>query len=225
VKTGVIIQARMGSSRLPGKVLRELGDRPLLAHVVGRLGFLHHCANIIVATSDELEDDAIAKFCKTLAVKCFRGSEQDVLARYYNCARKYKLKHIVRLTADNPFTDIVELDRLIDLHFREINAYTHSFGQLPVGVGAEIFSFEALERSWKEGDAPHHREHVDEYFLENPALFKTGVLNIPAAKRNPGLRLTIDNEEDWSKANSLLQHAAGKWLMTEQLIEICLRSA
>jgi spore coat polysaccharide biosynthesis protein SpsF len=225
VKIGIIIQARMGSVRLPGKVLCEVGDRALLGHVIGRLGLLRHRANIIVATSDQPQDDAIAKFCKTLAVKCFRGSEQDVLARYYSCARQYEFEHIVRLTADNPFTDIVELDSLIDLHLHDANSYTHSYGQLPVGVGAEIFSFEALKRSWREADVPHHREHVNEYFLENPAIFKTGALNVPVAKSNPSLRLTIDTKEDWSKANDLLQHADGKWLMTEQLIELCLRSA
>ena len=225
MKIGIIIQARMGSARLPGKVLRKLGDRPLLEHVLGRLDLLHHRAKLIVATSDQPRDDLVAGLCEALKVECFRGSEEDVLARYYNCAAQYGFEHIVRLTADNPFTDVEELDHLIDLHLREGNAYTHSFDGLPVGVGAEIFSFVALERSWREAGAPHHREHVNEYFLENPSLFKTGILDVPAAKNNPSLRLTIDTEEDWRKANDLLIHANTKWLMTEQLIELCLRSA
>jgi spore coat polysaccharide biosynthesis protein SpsF len=222
LKLGIIIQARMGSSRLPGKVLRPIGGRPLLEHVVGRLVLLRRPATVVVATSDLPQDDAIAEFCRTLAVQCFRGSERDVLARYYNCAKQYGFEHIVRLTADNPFTDIEELDRLIDKHLQEANAFTHSFGQLPVGVGAEIFTFQALERSHEEGYASHHREHVDEYLLENPGLFRQGVLEVPSAKNKPELRLTVDTEEDWRKADALVRQAGTKWLTTEQIIKLCL---
>lgn len=221
LKLGIIIQARMGSSRLPGKVLRPIGGRPLLEHVVGRLVLLRHPATVVVATSDLPQDDAIAEFCRTLAVECFRGSEQDVLARYYNCAKQYGFEHIVRLTADNPFTDIEELDRLIDKHLQEANAFTHSFEQLPIGVGAEIFSFQALERSQQEGYAPHHREHVDEYLLENPGLFKQGVLEVPSSKNKPELRLTVDTEDDWRKADALVRQAGTQWLTTEQIIKLC----
>lgn len=215
----------MGSTRLPGKVLRPIGDRPLLAHVVGRLKQLRHRVTVVVATSDLSQDDAIAEFCKTLAVECCRGSEQDVLARYYHCAKQHEFEHVVRLTADNPFTDIEELDRLIDLHLHDANAFTHSFDPLPVGVGAEIFSFPALEQSWQEGHAPHHREHVDEYLLENPAIFKTEALAVPAAKNKHELRLTVDTEDDWCKADALVRQAGVEWLTTEQIIELCSPSA
>jgi spore coat polysaccharide biosynthesis protein SpsF len=154
-------------------------------------------------------------------VHCFRGSELDVLDRYYQCASQHGFKHVVRLTSDNPFTDIEELDRLIDLHMQEGNAFTHSFGQLPIGVGAEIFSFSALEKSWQEGHAAHHREHVDEYMLENPGVFKTGVLDVPAAKNKPDLRLTVDTEDDWRKADALVKKSSGEWLTTERIIGLC----
>ena len=98
-------------------------------------------------------------------------------------------------------------------------------GQLPVGVGAEIFTFDALEQSWKEGHGSHHREHVDEYMIENPTIFKTGVLEIPTNKNKPALRLTVDTEEDWKKASSLVEQAGKNWLTTEQVIELCLASA
>jgi spore coat polysaccharide biosynthesis protein SpsF len=224
LKVGIIIQARMGSSRLPGKVLRPIGGRPLLEHVVSRLVLTRHPVTVVVATSDLTQDDAIAEFCRTLAVECFRGSEQDVLARYYNCAKHYGFEHIVRLTADNPFTDIEELDRLIDKHLQEANAFTHSFGQLPIGVGAEIFSFQALERSQQEGYAAHHREHVDEYLLENPGLFKQGVLDVPSSKNKPELRLTVDTEDDWRRADALVRQAGTQWLTTAQIITLCLPS-
>lgn len=216
----------MGSTRLPGKVLRLIGHLPLLGHVLGRLKTLRSDVKVVVATSDQPQDDAIAKFCEDSKVNCFRGSELDVLDRYYQCASRYGFEHVVRLTADNPFTDIEELDRLIELHLHASYAFTHSFGQLPIGVGAEIFSFWALERSWQEGHAPHHREHVDEYLLENPDIFKTGVLDVPAAKNMPSLRLTVDTEEDWRKADALVQQQTGDdWLTTEQIIGLCLASA
>lgn len=215
----------MGSTRLPGKVLRPIGHLPLLGHVLGRLAVSRHEIKVVVATSALPQDDAIADYCDGTGVRCFRGSEQDVLDRYYQCARQYGFDHIVRLTADNPFTDIEELDRLIDLHLQQGNAFTHSFPQLPIGVGAEIFSFSALEQSWREGHAPHHREHVDEYLLENPQTFPTQQLQVPVAKRSPQLRLTVDTEEDWRRADDLVRQGGDDWLSTERIIELCSASA
>ena len=215
----------MGSTRLPGKVLRLIGHLPLLGHVLGRLALLKHEINAVVATSILSQDDAIADYCEHLKVNCFRGSELDVLDRYYQSAKQYGFKHVVRLTADNPFTDIEELDRLIELHLQETNAFTYSFTELPIGIGAEIFSFNALEKSWQEGRVAHHREHVDEYMLENPTMFKTGVLHVPMTKKMPDLRLTVDTEDDWRQADALMQQADGKWLTTERLIKLCSQSA
>lgn len=215
----------MGSTRLPGKVLRPVGHLPLLGHVLGRLSQASHRVDVVVATSVLSQDDAIASYCETNQVRCYRGSEMDVLDRFYQCARRFTFEQIVRLTADNPFTDIEELDRLIDLHLHDANAFTHSFGKLPVGVGAEIFSFEALERSWREGTEPHHREHVDEYLLEHPEVFKTGALDIPARKINSNLRLTVDTEADWQLADGLARQAGGAWLTTDRIIELCSLSA
>lgn len=222
---GIIIQARMGSIRLPGKVLRQVGHLPLLGHVLGRLSLASHRMDVVVATSAISQDDAIASYCGKSNVHCFRGSELDVLDRFYQCARRYSFDHIVRLTADNPFTDIEELDRLIDLHLRDSNAFTHSFGRLPVGVGAEIFSFHALEQSWRGGIEPHHREHVDEYLLEHPELFRTENLDIPAAKIDSKLRLTVDTEADWRLADGLARQAGEAWLTTDRIIALCSLSA
>ena len=96
-----------------------------------------------------------------------------MLDRYYQCAIQYGFRHIVRLTGDNPFPDMEELDNLIALHLSAGTDYANSFASLPIGVGAEIFTFEALERSWREGDAPHHLEHVNEYLLEHPEIFRS----------------------------------------------------
>lgn len=223
-KIGIIIQARMGSIRLPGKVLLPIAGHPLLKHVFGRLKNLKAKADIIVATSHEERDDSIVKFCIINNVNCYRGSERDVLARYYECSKKYSFIHIVRLTADNPFTDIDELDRLIELHIGDCNDYTHSFGDLPVGVGAEIFSYNALERSFIEGKSPNHREHVNEYIQENPSMFKIGQLTIPKEKTCSELRLTVDTEEDYQKVCHVAEHAVSDWVTTAEAIDLCLHS-
>jgi spore coat polysaccharide biosynthesis protein SpsF len=216
-----VIQARMGSARLPGKVLMPIGRAPLLGHVVGRLAGLRNSASIVVATSTESADDAIASWCALEGVRCFRGSELDVLARYYECANALGLDPIVRLTADNPFTDVEELDNLIDLHRAQGNDLTHSFRSLPVGVGAEILSFAALERSHREGHAAHHREHVDEYILENPRWFRSGMLETPQAKRRPDVRLTVDTDEDLRRARYVAERAPGPWCTTQEAIALC----
>ncbi len=215
----------MGSTRLPGKVLMPIGARPLLGHVVGRLRFSRHAPAILVATSSLAGDDPVAAWCAAERVDCFRGNEADVLDRYYRAAASRGFDPVVRLTGDNPFTDIEELDRLIDLHLARSNDFTHSFDALPVGVGAEVFSFAALERSHREGQAPHHREHVDEYMLENPKLFRTGLLDVPAAKRRPEVRLTVDTEEDYRRACFIAERANSEWVGTEEAIALCTRSA
>jgi spore coat polysaccharide biosynthesis protein SpsF len=222
---GLVIQARMGSTRLPGKVLRPVGHLPLLGHVIGRLAMLSPSWPLVVATSTDGRDDAIAQWCEQAGVATFRGSEHDVLHRYVNCARTSGFDHVVRLTADNPFTDVPELHRLVQHHLAGSFDYTHSFGMMPLGVGAEIFTRAALERSHTEGREPHHREHVNEYIHEHPELFRIGVLDVPVDKRAPDLRLTVDTEEDWRRADDLARQARGHWIETREAIALCSSSA
>jgi len=148
-----------------------------------------------------------------------------VLDRYYQCACHYSFDHVVRLTADNPFTDIEELERLIGQHLAEGNDYTHSFGYMPLGVGAEMFSFAALEKSAREGHAPNHREHVNEYIQENPGIFRISLLEVSATKKQPGLRLTVDTQEDYLRACGIAEYAPDRWIGTEEAIGLCSRSA
>src|SRR3954468_5722928 len=106
----------MGSSRLPGKVLRPINGTPLLGRILDRLNHLRHSATVVVATTVEARDDAIVRYCEQREAKVFRGSESNVLDRYHQCAVVYGFEQVIRLTADNPFVDVEELDRLIDLH-------------------------------------------------------------------------------------------------------------
>lgn len=212
----------MGSSRLPGKVLYQIVGRPLLEHVVNRLENIQQQVKVIVATTTEVKDNEIVKYCENNKVAYFRGSESDVLARYYKCALNYQFDHIVRLTSDNPFTDVIELERLIEYHIEQNNDYSHSFGDMPIGVGAEIFSFAALERSYYEGLAPNHREHVNEYIQEHPDSFKIGKLKTPKSKSCPDLRLTVDTDVDYQNACYIAEKYPDHFVSTEEAIKICM---
>lgn len=215
----------MGSTRLPGKILESICGRPLLEHILERLDTLRTPARIVVATTKDARDDVVEAFCRARPVECFRGSESDVLERYYLCARQYGFDHVVRLTADNPFVDIEELDRLIELHLSSGNDFTYSFEGLPIGVGAEIFAFSALEASIRKGNEPHHREHVDEYVLENLAQFRSAKLDIPPEKSHPQVRLTVDTPGDLVQARRIAAAASGPWATTEEAIRLCSGSA
>jgi spore coat polysaccharide biosynthesis protein SpsF len=217
---GIILQARMGSTRLPGKILLPLGSKSLLEHILARLRRLRHPALTVIATSAASQDDVVAQFCVAHAVACFRGSEHNVLDRYYHCALQYGFRHVVRVTGDNPFLDVEELDNLIALHLAQRSEFGHSFPVLPVGCGSEIFTFAALERSWREGAAPHHLEHVDEYMLEHPELFATALLRVDGDKHRPEVRLTVDTPDDYQRACYIIEKSGRDYVSIPQAIRL-----
>jgi spore coat polysaccharide biosynthesis protein SpsF (cytidylyltransferase family) len=188
-----IIQARLGSSRLPGKVLAELAGHPMLAHVVGRAEGID-ADEIIVATSTGRGDQAIADLCCDRGWQCFRGSEDDVLDRFYQTAREFSADVVLRLTADNPLMCPHEAARVLQHHLRAEADYTRSVG-LPLGAGIEIASFAALERAWREAKTPPEREHVMPY-LYCSGRFKIAEVAAPEELNHPELRLTVDEPED-----------------------------
>lgn len=220
---GVILQARMGSTRLPGKILMPLGNKVLLEHIFYRISSLQRSVMFVLATTDLPQDDVVESFCRAHSVECFRGSSEDVLERYYLCSEKYGFQHIVRLTGDNPFVDIEELDRLIDLHIEKRVDYSHSFDALPVGIGAEIFTAKTLEKSHLFGKQPNHREHVNEYVQENPGSFNIGELSVNSAKNRPDIRLTIDTEEDYCRACFIVEESQNVHVTTQEAIDLSLR--
>lgn len=209
-KIPAVIQARMGSSRLPGKVLMELGGEPMLNHIVKRLKLARWVSNFIVITSVAKKDNAIVEFCMKRSINCFRGSEKDVLDRYYQVAQAFNMSHLIRITGDNPFIDIEELDRLIEFHFEKGSDYSSNKNDIgtniPTGAGgAEIFTFNMLEICWKEGKSPHHREHLNPYVLENIEKFNVAITKAPKYKQKKELRLTVDTHEDFERAQTILQ--------------------
>jgi len=199
-KLGLVIQARMGSTRLPGKVLMDLCGKPLLLHIIDALRSLDKNHIIIITTTTLPKDDAVKIFCNKHKIFCFRGSEKDVLDRYYNTALTFNLDHIVRLTGDNPLIDAENLEHLIDEHLKSNADYSSNKSEvdsgLPEGVGAEIFTFSALERSWREGKKDHHREHVNEYILENMGEFNVLRVEAKEKKLYQNIRLTVDTISD-----------------------------
>ena len=219
-KIGIVIQARMGSTRLPGKIMKKMGKKNILEHILFRLSYLKHNTVIVIATTNSSKDGVVEEFCHLRNIECFRGSEENVLERYYLSAKKYDFEHIVRLTADNPFTDIEELDNLIDMHINTNADYSSSLDVLPVGIGAEIFTFASLEKSYLEGKAPHHLEHVDEYILENKDKFKISVLKVADEKRRPDLNFTVDTKEDYEKACRVISLTKNEFIGTEEIIKL-----
>lgn len=204
-----IIQARMGSTRLPGKVLLDLAGKSMLARVVERAQAVPLVNKVIIATTNHILDNQIELLCKQNGWICFRGSEEDVLDRYYQAAKREKADHIVRLTADTPLFSVRETNRLIEQHLKSNVAYTHNltvFGSgMPLGTGSEIFTFAALEQSWQEGQELHHREHVDEYIYENPHLFEIAMVPAMPELCFPELRLTVDTPEDLTLMQQIYQ--------------------
>ncbi|MFC1579352.1 cytidylyltransferase domain-containing protein [Thermodesulfobacteriota bacterium] len=219
----IFIQARTGSSRLPEKVIRDLGGIPLLSHCIRRLTKV---APVLVATSDKKEDNAIEALAVQENVRCFRGSEPDVLDRFYRAAIFFNAKYIIRATGDNPFVDAEEAKRIAECLMGSSADYVTGFevvqgDGLPVGVGVEGFSFDALKRSWNEGHAPHHREHVNEYILENPESFSIKRLKCQAANSCSNLRLTVDTQDDFAFAQEIIQNMnkPPTEIRTEEIIE------
>ena len=200
-----IIQARMGSSRLPGKVLRPLAGRPMLGRIVDRVRACPAIARVVVATSDRDGDDPIRRFCETSQIDCFAGSELDVLDRVYRAAVMYAGDPLIRITADCPLVDPALLTRLVAL-FAE-GGYDHvgvatgagalflGQGRYPDGLDAECFSVAALERAAREATSAPDREHVTPYIWRQKDLFRCGQLTSPVDYSQ--LRWTVDNEADF----------------------------
>lgn len=197
VKTLIIIQARMGSSRLPGKVLKPLGETVVLDYVVTRCQKVDKVSDVIVATSTKTSDDPIESWCKEKGVSYFRGSELDVLSRYYECARQYKPDYVIRVTSDCPFVDYEMTNEMVSLMEKSPADYVKVLGELPRGLVTEIFSFSALKYMYYKGHEPRHREHVTYYGYEFANEFRSNTYNVSQQKEHPKLRVTLDTKEDY----------------------------
>lgn len=200
---GAIIQARMSSTRLPGKVMMEFSGNSLLGHIIKRLSASKTLSKIIVATTVNPSDDRIQQWAEERSILCFRGSEADVLNRYFEAARKFDVKHIARITSDDPFKDPQVIDQVANLYFAESLdfAYNNKPPSFAEGLDTEIFSFSALEQANKNATDPFEREHVTQHFYRNPDLFTQKNLQSPIDFSH--LRWTIDTPEDMKMAQAV----------------------
>ena len=191
-----IIQARMGSTRLPGKVLAEIAGHPMLWHVVNRVREAKTLDKVIVATSDSPSDNILVASCEQDGIPCFRGREDDVLDRYYQAARWIGADAIVRITADCPLIDPVVLDKVVTAYLDgECNYASNTIERTyPDGLDTEVFSFEALEKAWREARLMSEREHVTPYIWKNLDLFR--LRQVTQQTDLSDLRWTVDEPED-----------------------------
>ena len=197
-KVGCIIQARMGSTRLPGKTLLEVAGKPLLGHMLERLARGRALGLIVVATSKSEKDDAIEAFCREQEVECFRGSEEDVLERYYKCAKKFGFDVVVRLTGDCPLADPKTIGRAVEKFLLGKFDYLSNVAvrSFPRGLDVEVFSFGALEKAHRQARKAFDREHVTHFIYGDPKKFKIGNINAELSLFRPELRLCVDTKED-----------------------------
>lgn len=199
-----IIQARTGSTRLPGKVLRTLCGKSILAHDIARVRQAKGIERIIIATTTEPADIAIVAEAEALGVESFCGSEQDVLSRYYEAACAFDARTIVRITSDCPLYDWQLLDTMLtDFNGCDYlsNGLVRSF---PRGLDTEIFTFAALERAFHEAKAPEEREHVTPYIYRHPELFRLKSFESP--EDLSAHRWTLDTQEDWDFIEAVYTH-------------------
>ena len=193
---GGVIQARMGSTRLPGKVMLNLLGKTVLWHVVNRVSKAKLIDGWIVATTVNSEDDIIVEFCKNNDILVFRGQENDVLDRYYQCAKDYKVKSIVRITADCPLHDPNIMEIVIGEYLKGNYDYVSNTIEytFPDGFDIEVFSFDALAEAWEDAKLPSEKEHVTPYIKNNKKFQKK---NIFSNRKYPANRCSLDYMEDY----------------------------
>ena len=191
-----IIQARMTSTRLPGKVLMDIENKPMLWHVINRLRFSKKLDNIILAIPDKKENDILEQFAKNNCIKYFRGSEKDVLSRYYKTAKKFKVNVIVRITADCPLIDPEIVDRVIQKYSDSNADYTSNTLKktFPRGLDVEVFNFKILEEAYQKAKEYYQREHVTPYIYKNPKRFR--LVNIKSKSNLCYMRWVVDEKKD-----------------------------
>jgi spore coat polysaccharide biosynthesis protein SpsF len=201
----IILQARMGSSRLPGKVLADLDGAPLLERLLARLKCSKRASGIIVATTDLRSDDAVSDLATRSDVNVFRGDPTDVLTRFCDAAREYEVDVIVRISADSPFLDGASIDQLLAA-FGESSAeivQNHREPGWPIGTAIEVFRRETLERLSTLATEARHREHVTLLAYERGDDFATEWVPPPPAVRAPALTLVVDTPKDLDRARRI----------------------
>ncbi len=204
----VIVQTRIGSTRLPKKVLKKIKNKMILDYVIERLMFCKRVNDVIIATTTKKKDDVLEKYAINNGIKYFRGNEEDVLSRYYNAAKQFKADIIVRITSDCPLIDPEIVDDIIKKHIENKADYTSNTIKrtYPRGVDTEVFNFNTLEDTYNNANEEYHREHVTPYMREHPDKFNLQNIEAEGTLRRPDIRITIDTKEDFELIKKILLH-------------------
>lgn len=208
MKTVIIVQARMSSTRLPGKVLRTVLGKPLLEYLWERLKKVTQAEQVVIATTTNRADDPIVEFCKTRGINFYRGSESDVLARYYETATKFRADCIVRVTADCPLIDPEIVDEAIirfkDYGDEECNYLSNTLERTyPRGLDCEVMSYDALEAAHTVARQLPEREHVTPYIYTHPHIFR--LQSLTSETDDSRYRWTVDTEQDFELIKMMLE--------------------
>jgi len=227
-KVVAIVQARMGSSRLPNKVLMDIIGKPLLWHIVNRLRYARLIDDIIIAAANSERDNAIVDFAKENKIACYTGSENDLVDRIYKASKYSDADVIVRITADCPLVDPVLVDKVIGVFLdgegkfdfvSNTNPRTY-----PDGLDVEVFSFKALERVWKEVTDLHMREMIVLNFLEHTEKYRLG--KVVYKEDLSQLRWTVDYQEDFDFVKEIYKrlYQVGKPFLMGDILELLRRN-
>ena len=218
--TVAIVQARMVSTRLPGKILKPLAGKPALWHLINRLGYCKRLDQAVIATTTEEEDDVVEQFCRVHDVPCFRGSEEDVLDRYYQAAKTFNADPIVRITADCPVIDPTIVDEVVEGYSKGNFDVYGLGGEFPDGLDCGLFSFWTLEDTWKHATLPSEREHVGPYMGKHPEKYRIG-----RYEKFKGLghhRWTLDEQADLRSLEAVFDrlYRPGKIFFTQEILDL-----
>lgn len=221
MEAAIVIFARLDSSRLPGKALRLLADRPVLAWTIERCRRADPSLPVIVSTTERPADDPIAELAGALGVPVFRGATQDVLGRALACAGMFALETLVRVSGDSPFIAPEVISQVVDRHRSErpditTNVFPRTF---PPGISAEALARATLDRLAKTTDDPEEREHVTRYIYENPGEFT--IVNVEASGPGyNGLHLAIDTPEDFARARWVAERLSSPDAALDEIIAL-----
>jgi len=211
----IIIQARMDSLRLPGKIMKEINGKPLLFYVINQLKNCLESSKIVIATSNTSKDKIVSTYVENLGILSFRGNENDVLDRYYRCAKNFSATEIIRISADSPLIDCNIIQKCKDEFYKKNADYVsntisiqhnkvyRNFNGYPQGQAVEIFSFNVLKKAWKESKNEFEREHVTPYIWNNPSIFKLS--NIKNDTDMSKARLVVDYKEDFELVKKIIE--------------------
>lgn len=204
-KVVAIIQARMGSTRLPGKALMDIHGRTMLARVVRRTRRFLLISEVIVATTTKKADEAILQECRQLDIPVFRGSEQDVLDRYYHAAKAFSADAIVRITSDCPLIDPEIIQKVVQAYLKGCADYASNTlaRTYPRGLDVEVFSFWALEKAWRDASKDYEHVHVTPFIYQHPEKFR--LLSVTADENLSFYRWTVDTEDDLNLVRAIYE--------------------